>query len=1448
MSDNRREIDLIIKAAVQGQNNLPALTKSISDLEKAITSQADAAKRGEVSLDELKATLLALQQAQDKLIGQDRLIAQFKKLADQVESSTAKLEKSTKTHLDFKAKLDAAGKTTEAQGERLARYAAATERAEKAVAKQKEQQQDLSRVLEQSGIDVNNLAAAEDKLKNSAATLGLAINKSQKAISEFSTDLKAARTAQKELADTEAFNKQAQEAAKLVRASEYVNFWEQALNKADSAQKQFAANQTLRKAADDAVAAARGYSTLGSALNSLNAPGPKLGDTIRGIIDPAKQVRSTLQGIESEIKTLGAVIDKTSGEVVDYTENLTALSNIQKAIQGKASLVDDYQRQVVALRAARTEFANARREVLQYAESIRSGKGDTEQLLSGLAQARSRLDSAAQGFKNQVNATRSLRDSMRAAGLSTNDLAGTQGKLTQAAKNAVTALQTLTDKHKAYNDAVKNGGNSISMFQNSGRTTLSLLQRIKGELLAATTAYIGFYGVINNGGKIIDAYNARQQIQNQLAISVGNDTRAIAEEYKYAQGQAERLGIEFEVVAKGYAKFLASGTLAGRSKNELRVIFESFSEVGRVAGLTKDNMDGVFKALEQVLSKGTIQAEELRGQLGDRLFGAFQVAAQALKDEFPDLNKAMKDGLITSDQLIKIAEKYRETVASQLPAATKSLTAEQDRLNTAIFDFKLLVADSGFTEAFSEFVTKLTEFFKSKDGEDFAKSLSKVFTALTNSLIFLLDHLDIILKLGASIAVMYAGKIAVGVVANLISLTKQINSANTASRNFAAGLGILGLAVQGYFFLQDQFDKNDKVAGYMFVLVDIFRKFFAYVTTGTKIAALTFGDEISYAFLLVINKAKSFLSDVIGLFAKAAELVGAKDLAKSLGDKSAFLKVAIKVDTKSTEAAKAELKSEIENITRETQLAFDELAIRNQGTIEQAKPSTAKATVSDGTNTKGPNGKKGPTAEELAKVQTKINSLIDQINGSLNTVEDGLDKKVAVTLDERLAAIDKAYTNLEDKIAELAKLGNGKKAAEFSDRLNADKEQLKVLETKKYNEELIREKEALESAIESIESQAGKKEKQSLKARLDAITNAQKDRYRQIEEFRKFLADRNEPTKPADDLNARLDNATAELKNLETRQFYLDGMATREKAINDLLAERTARIQTLNIEAKAGLLTDEQIRVKTKEIIDEIQPKIEAVAADSAVFASAIQAGFAPERVAEFTANLAQAVASARDLRTELFTVTNVTEMLRDGATTALDTTAKGIGDAIVGAQSWGDAIEGARNAFLNFAADFLRQIALMIIKQQLLNAIQKMGGGSGGFLGTVVGALNGMVKHDGGVVNGTSSRTRSVDPTMFVGAPRYHTGGIAGLAPNEYPAILEKNEEVLKKSDPRNVLNGGASRGAAPTPMKQDIKIINAIDSGSMVSEGLSSQEGQKAIFNFMRANRTNLKTILGS
>lgn len=1446
MSVDRKEIDLIIRAAVQGQNNLPAVTKSIADLEKAITSQAAAAKRGEVSIDELKSTLLALQQAQDKLKDQAGLIGQFQKLAEQVAKATDKAEKAVKTQSDFQAKLDATGKSTEIQTERLNKYAAATERAQQAVSRQKDQQASLQKVLAQSGIDVNNLATSETTLRTSAAQLGLAINKSQQSIASFATDVRAARDAEKEFADTKAFEKQSNEAAKLVRASEYVKFWETALNKADTAQKEFANNDSLRKSADEAVAAARGYLTLGRAISTITAPGPSLGNTIKGIIDPAKQARSSLSGIESELDKVKTSINAITGPVEEYSTKLRELSNIQKSIQGKSSLVDDYQRQVTALRAARSEFSSSRKEVLLYAETLRTFKGDNTALLNSLAQSKSKLSGSASVLKQEVIATRELREELKQAGIATKDLTGSQVRLTTAAKGSVAALTSLTDNYKKYGESVKKAESGHSLFNNSGRTTLSLLQRFKGELLAATSAYIGFYGVIGNGNKILDAYSARQAIQSQLAISVGNDAAKIAEEYAYVQIQAERLGISFESLATGYAKFLASGTLAGRSRNELRVIFESFSEVGRVANLTKENMDGVFKALEQVLSKGSIQAEELRGQLGDRLFGAFQVAADALKSEFPDLNKAMKDGIVTSDQLIRIAEKYREIVAAQLPTAVNSLAAQQDRLTTSIFNFKTLIADSGFADAFKEFVTKLSAFFKSEDGTKFAKNLAKAFTTLSNALLFLLDNIDSLVLVGKVLVTLYGFKFMVGAVAGVVQFYTEIKTATGLVSGLNGVLGALTLGMIAFHASSAAFDKWDGYAKFFISFNAGLQKFYAYLTTGSKVAFSSFIDAGKSMFISSIQTAFKYTSELVALFAKVSGFFGANELAKKL-DKEALklsivAKLNIKIDDKSTNDAKAKLKREIEQINRDRDLGYTEVENRNKVVADANLPATG--TESDGTKTGKSNGKKVPTEAELAKAASKIESLFNEIAGALNTLEDSVDKKGAVTLKEKLDAIETNYTNLALKISKLNKLSPGK-GDDFAVRLEKDKQALILQETKKFNDDLAQQKETLESNIEAIEAQAGKKEKDNLDVRLAAIVKSQADKYREIQTFRDLLVANNNDTTPADNLKLRLDNATEELKLLETKQFYLDGIASREQALNNLVAERTSRINTLNIQQEAGLLSQTQVWDQSKAIIDELQPKISALVTEGKYFAETIPLAFSPELVAEFSANLLEADSSSKKLRTTLFETSQVTEMLASGATTAFDTSAENIGDAITGAKSWGEAILGVRDAFLNYAADFLRQIALMMIKQQLLNALQSMGGSEGGgFIGAAVSVLNG-VMHDGGVVNGSVGRTRSVDTSMFIGAPRYHKGGIAGLAPDEYPTILQKNEEVLKKSDPRNVLNGGLNRGESQPQNNQTTRIVNVIDP-AMAGEYMQSSAGEKVLMNFISRNKSGIRSSL--
>lgn len=117
---------------------------------------------------------------------------------------------------------------------------------------------------------------------------------------------------------------------------------------------------------------------------------------------------------------------------------------------------------------------------------------------------------------------------------------------------------------------------------------------------------------------------------------------------------------------------------------------------------------------------------------------------------------------------------------------------------------------------------------------------------------------------------------------------------------------------------------------------------------------------------------------------------------------------------------------------------------------------------------------------------------------------------------------------------------------------------------------------------------------------------------------------------------------------------------------------------------------------------------------------------------------------------------------------------------------------------------------------------------------------------HTGGLVGESGGVRRSnISPSWFVGAPRYHTGGIIGLKPDEYPAILQKNEEVLTAGDPRHIFNQGNGESGGATV--QDVSINNFVDAASFMSAALATQEGRKSIMNVLQAERTQLRSLVG-
>lgn len=117
--------------------------------------------------------------------------------------------------------------------------------------------------------------------------------------------------------------------------------------------------------------------------------------------------------------------------------------------------------------------------------------------------------------------------------------------------------------------------------------------------------------------------------------------------------------------------------------------------------------------------------------------------------------------------------------------------------------------------------------------------------------------------------------------------------------------------------------------------------------------------------------------------------------------------------------------------------------------------------------------------------------------------------------------------------------------------------------------------------------------------------------------------------------------------------------------------------------------------------------------------------------------------------------------------------------------ESFGNAAMGV----LDRLADRAMQMLADGIWNLLFGAFTGGGGGLGG--GLLGGSIIPGILHNGGIA-GTDGygHGRSVDATAFIGAPRYHNGGIAGLQPNEVPTILQRGERVIPANQNGGYLN----------------------------------------------------------
>ena len=157
------------------------------------------------------------------------------------------------------------------------------------------------------------------------------------------------------------------------------------------------------------------------------------------------------------------------------------------------------------------------------------------------------------------------------------------------------------------------------------------------------------------------------------------------------------------------------------------MLFEGLTAAATSFGLSQYELEGALNAVQQMISKGSVQSEELRGQLGERLPGAYAIAARSMGMTTAELSKQLELGKVSAEEFVKaFGPELQRTFGAFAEGAETSGRAINE-LENATLKWREAIIDSGFQTALITVLDTMTGIVASKEAADVARALGDGF-------------------------------------------------------------------------------------------------------------------------------------------------------------------------------------------------------------------------------------------------------------------------------------------------------------------------------------------------------------------------------------------------------------------------------------------------------------------------------------------------------------------------------------------------------------------------------------------------------------------------------------------------------------------------------------------------------------------------------------------------
>jgi tape measure domain-containing protein len=184
-----------------------------------------------------------------------------------------------------------------------------------------------------------------------------------------------------------------------------------------------------------------------------------------------------------------------------------------------------------------------------------------------------------------------------------------------------------------------------------------------------------------------------QKLRMGLATA-SNDLLDYRDSLKQVQDISNNLLLPLEKVTQKFTQLKASTVALGFDAKTTGEIFQGTAAAVLQAGGSLDDVDGAMRAVVQVFSKGKLTAEEMRGQLGERLPGAVVEFAKSAGMSVQELDAAFQAGTTSLDDFVKFLREKKGDTQNFLKEMETSSTFAGARMEKAFENLRLVVGQS----------------------------------------------------------------------------------------------------------------------------------------------------------------------------------------------------------------------------------------------------------------------------------------------------------------------------------------------------------------------------------------------------------------------------------------------------------------------------------------------------------------------------------------------------------------------------------------------------------------------------------------------------------------------------------------------------------------------------------------------------------------------------------